>query len=859
MFTPGQRIGAYEILEPLGSGGMGDVYRGRDTRLGRPVAIKSISAKIDADGVSSERFEREARLASSLNHPGIVTVHDVGSEGGRPFIVMELIVGAPLGLRLVAGALPLPEAVDLGVQIAEALTVAHAAGVVHRDLKPQNVMITADGRAKIVDFGLSTMAVPPGPEDETGQHPRLTGANVVLGTHGYMAPEQIRGRPADFRADQFAFGVLLYEMLAGRHAFSGRSDIETVAAILSGPPSPIREIRPEVPPPLAAIIERCLKTSPDERYASTADLARALRRVRDPGATSTSAAAAWPGSRRWSVAIVVVLAAATIGAVGVATWPRWAGALAGSKPAASAPRQIVVLPFTSDTGDDTDRFLAAGLSDAVTAALYRLQRLDRTLLVVSPTDVSRDRVVSADEAHRSLGATLAITGVVRRGALDRQLTLTLLDAVSGRALESRDADVRTAGGSAVAAAAAELLGQTPTGRVRDALMSGGTTVPQAFDAYVKARGYLLRFETEDNVARAIELFQAAIAADPNYAFAHAGLGEAYWRRFELAHDASLVDLAVDSCKNALRIDGGLAPVNVTLALIARGRGRPEEAIAAATRATELDPTGADGYRELAAAYAAAGDVPAAERTFQQAVTARPDDWAVHNALGGFYYARGRSADAEASFLRVVKLTPDNVRGLNNLGAAYFQGRRYEEAAATWERSMAIRPNTTAASNLGTYYFEHERYADAVKTLEQAVQLTATDYRIWRNLGAARYWAPGERPHAAAAYTETVRLAEQARAVNPKGADTLGALADAYSMLGRAREAREAAAALERLNPADPNTMFGLAQVYEQIGDRTLAIDWLKRAVDAGYSRERVERSPTLEALRKDPRYAARTK
>jgi len=257
-FTSGHRIGAYEILEPLGSGGMGDVYRARDTRLGRPVAIKFISAKVDADGVSPERFEREARLASSLNHPGIVTVYDVGSEEGRPFIVMELIAGVSLGSRVAAGALPLPEALDLGAQIAEALAAAHAAGVVHRDLKPQNVMITADGRAKIVDFGLSTIAAPAGPDDDTTQHAPLTAANVVLGTHGYMAPEQIGGKPVDFRADQFAFGAVLYEMLAGGRAFGGRSAIETMAAILSGPPAPIQEARPDVPPALAAIVDRCL-------------------------------------------------------------------------------------------------------------------------------------------------------------------------------------------------------------------------------------------------------------------------------------------------------------------------------------------------------------------------------------------------------------------------------------------------------------------------------------------------------------------------------------------------------------------------------------------------------------------------
>lgn len=240
-------------------------------------------------------------------------------------------------------------------------------------------------------------------------------------------------------------------------------------------------------------------------------------------------------------------------------------------------------------------------------------------------------------------------------------------------------------------------------------------------------------------------------------------------------------------------------------------------------------------------------------TYKKAILARPDDWAAYNALGGFYYKRGQGPEAEAAFRRVTELTPDNTRGFNNLGATYFEMRRYEDAAAMWEKSTANHSNPTAASNLGTYYYERGSYADAARQFDLAVSLSPNDYRLWCNLGDARFWTPGERSRAAAAYEQAVRLAEQARKVNPKP-DVLARLADAYSMLGRVRKARETAGALERLKPADKDVLFLLAGVYEQIGDRRKALTWLERAIGAGYSRERIGRSPGLAELRKDERY-----
>ena len=858
---PSRRIAFYEILGPLGAGGMGEVYRARDTRLGRIVAIKFISSEVHASRSARERLGREAQLASSLNHPSIVTVYDVGEEEGHPYIVMELIDGESLYRRLVSRPLKIREVVDIACQIADGLAAAHAAGVVHRDLKPQNIMLTGDGRAKIVDFGLSKLTSgSAGPDEVTATGQVLTADHVVLGSAGYMAPEQVAGEPLDGRADQFALGAVLYEMLSGKRAFKRGTSVQTMASIIEDDPPSLRDVAPGVPEPLATLVERCLAKDPERRYASTHDLARDLHDLRD-GIVSASRSTSRPmrapasSARWWAVVAGGLIAAA------VAT-SLWIARDEEAPPAATATtatrRLIAVLPFTNVTKDPLDEVFSDGLVETLTSSLTQLERFQRTLRVVPASEVRRERAASAKEAHSAFAATLAITGSIQRGPSAVRVTLNLVDAVELHQIASRTISVAADQGEAtqdtVVNAVTALLDLQLDPEARRALTAGGSGAAGAYEQYVQGRGYLQRFDRTENLDLAIERFTRAIAADNRYALAHAGLGEAYWRKFEADRNPAWIDRAVDSCGQALKIDDRLAPVHVTLALIARGRGRYEEAVAVAGRAVDLDPMTSEGYRELGRAYEALNRAADAEATYQKAIQIRGDDWLAYNTLGSYYYARARYPEAETAYRRVLDLTPDNTRAYNNLGATLFALRRPEEAAAMWERSVGLRPTYSAVSNLGTYYYDRGRYADAARAFERAVTLMPNEYRVWRNLGAALYWAPGERPKAAAAYEKSITLAEQARKVNPRQADLLAQLADAYSMVGRDREARETAAALERLGPQEGAVLFVLVGVYEQIGERRTALAWLEKAMAAGYQRERIERSPSLAELRKDPGY-----
>ena len=317
--TSGTKIGSYEILDAIGAGGMGEVYRAKDARLNRIVALKILPADFAADANRIGRFEQEARSASALNHPNIITIHDIGSVDSTSYIAMEFVEGKSLRELLNGPALPIRRIVQIAAQLADGLDKAHAAGIVHRDLKPENIMVSKDGFVKILDFGLAKLIVPSTDEVSALQTIPRTDVGTVLGTVGYMSPEQASGRHTDFRSDQFSLGVILYEMIAQKRPFQRKSSVETMAAIINEDPEPIGTLNSQTPPPLRWIVERCLMKDPEERYASTRDLAHDLQNIRDhisetdrTRIDSVASAGKKRAQRIWNIAASLVIIALSI-------------------------------------------------------------------------------------------------------------------------------------------------------------------------------------------------------------------------------------------------------------------------------------------------------------------------------------------------------------------------------------------------------------------------------------------------------------------------------------------------------------------------------------------------------------------
>ena len=850
---------------------MGEVFRARDSQLGRDVAIKVLPERFASDPSRLTRFAREARAASALNHPNIITIHEIGETRAQPYIVMEYVDGPTL--REVIGNRPLPvkRVLDLGAQLADGLARAHDAGIVHRDLKPENVMVRGDGVLKILDFGLATPApgigTPAGvaaSDAETRSGAPKTASGAIVGTVGYMAPEQARGGHADHRADQFAAGAILYEMATGRRAFHRDSAVQTLADIIERDPEPIDALNPGFPAPARWAIERCLAKEAGDRYASTHDLARELRTIREHlGETAGSGASVrHPPARRrrrigpWQAVAFLALVVAGI----VAGPPAWRAAhvrLVGPR----LPEVLRVAVLPPDAADQS-----RSLQQYIIWRLAALHHQDGRLSVIPASEILDAACRTPSEAVRAVRATLAVEITVTPnpgGGL--QVTVALAD--SQQVLTSDVEVYEAVSPERVAEQVVRLLkGQLGPGE-RTTWAKGAPTAPgvdvlyaQALQKtpYQQARTAADRHDQEQNLREAINLYNKAIDAQPDYAAARAGLGEAYLRLYYLTREAGLLALAENSLKRALQGDDTRPAAWISLGMLYTARGDAAGAQDALRKAIQRDPSGGDAHRELGAACERAGLGPQAEAAFREALRLQPDSWTNHNYLGRFLLAAGRFPDAEREFLAALEQVPDNARVLANLGGLYIGLQRWDDAGRVLNRALAVNPAfAPALSNMGTLLYAHHRdYERAESFYARATEATPRDYRLWYNLGLARSAVPRLEAEAPAAYARAASLLDGELEVDPGNPRLLVRLADCHAILGHAEKTRELIALALQHQPS-PDDVRIAAKAEEQIGHREAALGLLRRAFDAGLPVSMVEEaSPTLAELRKDPRYAA---
>jgi serine/threonine-protein kinase len=863
---------------------MGEVFRARDPDLGREVAIKILPERLASDAGRLARFAQEARAASSLNHPNIVTIHEIGEAEGVPFIVMERVQGATLRQVLQRRpSLSTRKALDIAVQLADGLAKAHEAGIVHRDLKPENIMVTGDGFVKILDFGLAKLREPPpgergsaaatltqGAEADTRTSVH-TVAGTIVGTAGYMSPEQALGAPADHRSDQFALGAVLYELVTGRRAFEADSLVQTLNAVIERDPEPIAALNPAFPAPARWAIERCLSKEPGGRYASTLDLAGELRSVRDhlseaAGSDASRTARATPRRRRlraWQllVAAALVVAGVLLGEParhGVARW-LW-------PPRVPSQMRVAVLPISLAAGTEQDGVCCAGLLDYVVVRLGDLNRVNGNVSVVPVAEVLEAGVNSPSAARRGVAATVAVSIAVHRVEGDVVVNASLADAEQVRQLTGESRTFPRDGFSPEAVASlvlqllrVELEGVKKTAWNRDApaVAEAGVLFAEGLGQtpYQQARTALERYEQELSLQRAIDLFNRAIDLDRRYAAAHAGLGEARLRLYRLTKHAQDLELAGASLTRALQLDDTRPATWMALGMLRAQTGQVAEAEKAFAQAIARNPLSADAHRELGLAYQRTGQVERAETEFRKAIELRPGSWANHNALGAFLFGRARLAEAKAEFQQAVSLAPDNPRAWSNLGGVALAEGRTAEAEAALHSALRAARYGPALSNLASVQFRGRRFAEAARTFEQAVQVSPRNGRFWRNLGAAYYWAPGERPRAADAYRRSVALLEEERRVDAANPEVLIQLADGYTMLGQADTARGLARKALASNLSSDDLPIA-AGIFEQLGDRQAALAQVRAAFGAGVEPVEFEIDPTFDALRKDPRYSA---
>ena len=776
--VPSALVSHYRLLEPLGSGGMGVVYRAEDTTLGRTVALKFLPPQIVHDPKQVQRFREEARTASVLNHPNICTIYEVAEEHGELFIAMEFVEGKPLSESIREGGMPASSVIRYGRQIAGALEHAHARGVIHRDLKPLNIVITPDGDAKILDFGLAKRTDPNDVNRKTLQ--AATASSVGLaGTMPYMAPEQLEGTEATARSDIWALGIVLYEMASGERPFKGDNLYRLCTGI-------IQEAFPASGRDRARRIGDGHRALPGEGTRATVPTVR--RGSRGIGGTGAifGGRNCYPAGEQKNRALVA-WALAVVFLAGLAAGTIWLAKKYWKPKGIAGGERVQLAVFSPDpTGQADEGAFDTGLVETLTSSLTGLSGR-HPLAVIPASEMRAHHVQTLEAARQEFGVNYGLMLNIQRAAGQVRVNYSLVDARSHQQIRGGNVTAEAADPFAlqdqVSARVAEILELELEPRERKSLAAHGTTEPAAYDFYLQGVGYLQNYDRAENIDNAISVFQRALDKDKEFAGAYAGLGEAYWQKFEQTHDKRFVDEATKACQNAVAKDEALAQAHTCLGRVYQGTGKYEMAVSEYERASKSEPALDGAQAGLARAYESLNRLPEAEQSYKTVIALRPDYWAGYNRLGTFYLRHGKFEEAAQMYQQVISLVPDSFTGYTNLGITRIQQGRYAEAIDPLERSLAIRKTGNATSNLAMAYFQTKRYGDAAHMFEQATTLDTQNYEIWGNLGDAYYWAPGMRERAPGAYRRALELGEELRKVNPRDAHMLSYLAGYHAMLG----------------------------------------------------------------------------
>jgi serine/threonine protein kinase/tetratricopeptide (TPR) repeat protein len=671
--SPGTRLGTYEILSPLGAGGMGEVYRARDTRLGREVALKVLPEALATRPDRLARLEREARAVAGLNHPNVVTLFSIEDEGDIRFLTLELVEGQSLAMLVTPGGLPLARILDLSIPVADALTAAHERGVVHRDLKPGNVMVTREGRVKVLDFGLAKITSSEEPAEGATlgatADSLISGGGQVLGTVAYMAPEQVRGEEADARTDVFALGIMLYELATGRRPFTGATSADVSSSTLRDLQEPLTAARADLPGDLDRIVGRCLEKEPRSRYQTALDVCnelRLLKRTLERGPLGRTTSQNVPS--------------------------------------------IVVLPFVNRSHSEEDEYFSDGLADELLNVLAKI----RGLRVAARTSAfhfkGKDTTIA--EVGRALNVATVLEGSVRKVGNRVRISVQLVKVSDGYHIWSETYD-RTMGDilevqdeiaqSVVKELRTALLGKEPDSNasgqakadVAKAVRGRGQNA-EAHRLYLLGRHLIGRYSRED-VAKGIEYLKEALELDPGYALAWAGLAGAY----------------------RLEADSGWTPVPMGYA----------QARESAKRALSLEPELAEGHAELGMIQRAYDrDWQGAEASYRRALDLAPGNATVLFGAGRLARALGRNEEAIGLFRRALDQDPLSSRAYINLGLAYETENRLAEAEEAYRRALEIAPQRIVTrSYLALILLNRGRSDEA---LAEAMREPFESYRLW---------------------------------------------------------------------------------------------------------------------------------
>lgn len=857
VFEPGDELGhRYRIEQLLGQGGMGRVYRAYDKELERMIAVKVLQPELVSDPNAMQRFKQELLLASRISHKNILRIHDLGEADGVKFISMAFVEGEDLHhLLRTHGRLPVDRALKIAEQLCEALDAAHSEGVVHRDLKPQNVLMGKNDQVYVVDFGLAkSLEASAAGMTRTGQY---------LGTPRYMAPEQVEAKPVDSRTDLYALGLIIFEMLTGEEPFKGDSTLQIMyRRVKEKPPNP-KDLNPEIPDYLARIILRCMERDPTRRYQEAKDILADLQAAHAPSRAKTMQISLPVVERNsWLVGAGIVAAILIlVFAIPPVRHLIFQGGSSGTTGPAGVPplasgRFVAVLPLQMIGDASQLGYLAQGIEEALSAKLFQLKDVRVT---------SNDAAGKADQKQplpkiaRALGANLLVQGTLQ-GAGDKiRIDVNLEDVADGKRLWSQEfngvtGDLFTLEDQVYNQLVAA-LNVNPTNEELAKAEARPTENVAAYDLYLRGRNALRNSQDPKNIQTALDYFDQALKKDSGFALAYTGISDASMRMFQDTKDGFWTQKSLAAAQQAEQLNDRLAEVHFALGSVYSDTGKNNEAIAELKRAQTLAPNSDEAFRRLGDAYIQSGEIPLAIQSFLRAAQVDPYYWFNQNSLGNAYMKSGDYPKALAAFQQVTQLEPDNAVGYEGIGNVLSQQGKYQESIPAYQKALQIQPYWITYSNLGTAYFFLKQYKDATDAYAKGVQLNSNDLTMMENLGDAYRWS-GQKDQANATYQKAIALGYKLLQTNPQDSDTMSQLALSYAKIGDTQKATEFIRRARSIDNSNVMYIYYEAEVNAIVGHSSDAVKLLRLAFEKHYPAEYAQNDPELNTLQKLPEYTS---